>query len=238
MSVCYNGLQAIIKEIVGEHVVYIYCYAHTLNLVLSNSTGASVQVFKLFDNLEIMYNLFRKSQKIHNLFKSTQNKLKVISLKRVTTVRWSSREFNLQAFLQRFVCIENSFSWYLVWRKSRKHFWRIDRIFPNKAVGCYSVPFQRDLRYYWPFKQISAKYRQCLPKVLEHLLWFMLQTSYTIPSPIKQCCVKEIWITRYVEVMHFCITKGFRYRLNIVWRWEGVCTPICDTKKGKESENL
>ena len=82
------------------------------------------------------------------------------------------------------------------------------------------------------------KYVQCLPKVLEHLLWFMLQTSYKIPSPLKQCCVKEIWITLYLEVMHFCITKGFRYRLNIVWRGEGVCTPIGDTKKGKESENL
>ena len=79
---------------------------------------------------------------------------------------------------------------------------------------------------------------QCLPKVLEHLLWFMLQTSYKIPSPLKQCCVKEIWITLYVELMHFCITKGFGYRLNIVWRGEGVCTPIGDTKKGKESENL
>ena len=33
MSGCYNGLQAIIKEKVGEHVAFVHCYAHTLNLV-------------------------------------------------------------------------------------------------------------------------------------------------------------------------------------------------------------
>eukprot|EP00794_Sanderia_malayensis_P013730 gene13730-15162_t len=62
MSGCYNGLQAIIKEKVGDHVVYVHCYAHTLNLVLSDSAGASVEVIKLFDNLEKLYNLFRKSR--------------------------------------------------------------------------------------------------------------------------------------------------------------------------------
>eukprot|EP00112_Aurelia_sp_Birch-Aquarium-sp1_P018848 Seg4565.5 transcript_id=Seg4565.5/GoldUCD/mRNA.D3Y31 product="Zinc finger MYM-type protein 1" protein_id=Seg4565.5/GoldUCD/D3Y31 len=72
MSGCYNGLQAIIKEKVGDHAVYVHCYAHTLNLVLSDSACASVQVIKSFDNLEKLYNLFRKSQKIHDLFESIQ----------------------------------------------------------------------------------------------------------------------------------------------------------------------
>ena len=75
------------------------------------------------------------------------------------------------------------------------------------------------------------------PKVLEHLLWFMLQTSYKIPSPLKQCYVKEMWIILNLVVMYFCITKGFRYRLSNVWRGEGVCTPIGETKKAKEWEN-
>ena len=87
MSGCYNGLQAIIKEKVGELVVYVHCYAHKLNLVLSDSAGEPVQVIKLFDNLEMLHKLFRKSQKIHNIFEFTQNKLKVISLKRITTMR-------------------------------------------------------------------------------------------------------------------------------------------------------
>ena len=30
MSACYNGLQAIIKENIGSHVIYIHCCAHAL----------------------------------------------------------------------------------------------------------------------------------------------------------------------------------------------------------------
>ena len=81
---------------------------------------------------------------------------------------------------------------------------------------------------------IVSKYLRCLPKVLEHLLWFILQTSYNIPSPLKQCCVQEIWINLQVKVMPFCKTKGFHYRLNIVRLGDGVYTPIGDRKKGKE----
>ena len=47
---------------------------------------------------------------------------------------------------------------------------------------------------------------QPLPKVSEHLLWFMLQTSYKTPSPVKQCCVKKIWITLQVEVMQLKVS--------------------------------
>ena len=43
MSGCYNGLQAIIKQKVGDHVVFVHCYAHMLNLVLSDSAGIAVQ---------------------------------------------------------------------------------------------------------------------------------------------------------------------------------------------------
>ena len=32
MSSCYNGLQAIIKEKVGDHVVYVHCFSHRLRL--------------------------------------------------------------------------------------------------------------------------------------------------------------------------------------------------------------
>lgn len=39
MSWCCNGLQALIKAKIGIHVVYVHCYAHTLNLALSESIG-------------------------------------------------------------------------------------------------------------------------------------------------------------------------------------------------------
>ena len=39
MNCCYNGLQAIIKEEVGDHVIYVHCYAHSLNLVLKDTVA-------------------------------------------------------------------------------------------------------------------------------------------------------------------------------------------------------
>ena len=72
MSGCYNGLQAIVKENIGSHVIYIHCYAHALNLVLSDSACATIDIITLFDNLEKLYVLFSKSHKVHELFQSVQ----------------------------------------------------------------------------------------------------------------------------------------------------------------------
>ena len=51
-----------------------------------------------------MYALFGRSQKVHSLFEDTQKdeRLKVLTLKRVNTVRWHSREFCLKVFLERY----------------------------------------------------------------------------------------------------------------------------------------
>jgi uncharacterized protein YkvS len=83
MNGCYNGLQAIIKEKVGKHVAFVHCYAHMLNLVLSNSASVDVQVISLFNDLEALYVLFSKTQRIHDLFEAVQleENLKVLSLK-------------------------------------------------------------------------------------------------------------------------------------------------------------
>ncbi|CAB4028589.1 zinc finger MYM-type 1-like, partial [Paramuricea clavata] len=107
MSGCYNGLQAIIKEKVGKHVAFVHCYAHTLNLVLSDSASVDVQVISLFNDLEALYVLFSKTQRIHDLFEAVQleENLKVLSLKRLNTVRWHSRELCLKVLLSRYDCI-------------------------------------------------------------------------------------------------------------------------------------
>ena len=75
MSGEYHGLQALIKEHIGEHVIFIHCYAHTLNLVLSDTTSVSIHVSKLFDDLEKLYNMFRKSQPIHEIFERIQKEM-------------------------------------------------------------------------------------------------------------------------------------------------------------------
>ena len=104
MSGEYHGLQALIKEHIGEHVIFIHCYAHTLNLVPSDTASVSIHVSKLFDNLEKLYNMFRKSQPIHEMFERKQKDmgLDVLSIKRINTVRCNSREFSLRAFIDRY----------------------------------------------------------------------------------------------------------------------------------------
>ena len=45
MSGRYNGLQAKFKELAGEeHIIFVHCYAHTLNLVLGDTASASLDV--------------------------------------------------------------------------------------------------------------------------------------------------------------------------------------------------
>ena len=106
MSGCYNSLQAIIKEKIGSHVLYVHCYADTLNLFLSDSAGVAINVISLFSNLEKLHVLFGRSQKVHELFESVQKsaQLQVLPVKRLNTVRWNAREFCLKIFLLRFDC--------------------------------------------------------------------------------------------------------------------------------------
>ena len=103
----YNGLQAIIKEKVGEHVAFVHCYAHMLHLVLSNSASVAVPVINLFNDLEALYVLFNKTQRMHDLFEAVQRKenLKVLSLKRLNTVRCHSCELCLKVLFSCYDCI-------------------------------------------------------------------------------------------------------------------------------------
>ena len=90
MTGCYNGLQAIINTKFEEYVAFVHSYLHTLNLVLSDSTGVAVQVISPFNNLEALYVLVSKSQRIHGLFETVQQKenRNMLSLKILMTVRW------------------------------------------------------------------------------------------------------------------------------------------------------
>ena len=51
MSGCYNGLQAITKEKVGEHVAFLHCNADTLSLVLFDSASVAFPVISLLNDL-------------------------------------------------------------------------------------------------------------------------------------------------------------------------------------------
>ena len=78
-----------------------------MNLVLPVATTASVQVSKLFNNLEELYNLCKKSEKIHGLFESSQIDMNcaVLSVKRINKVLWDAWEFSLHTCIERYVSI-------------------------------------------------------------------------------------------------------------------------------------
>ena len=69
---CVFSLQAIIKGKIGSHVIYVHCYAHTLNPVLADPASVSIDVISMFSNLEKLNVLSSKSQKVHELFESVQ----------------------------------------------------------------------------------------------------------------------------------------------------------------------
>ena len=50
-----NGLQAKFKSFAGEHVIFVHCHAHTLNLVLGDTACASLDVAKLFGKLQALH---------------------------------------------------------------------------------------------------------------------------------------------------------------------------------------
>ena len=107
MSGCYGGLQALIKDQIKPNILYIHCYAHTLNLVLADPVAIAVDVVTLFGNLETLYVLFSRSYKVHNVLESIQlsHGLPIRSLKRLNTVRWNAREMCLRTFLDRYESI-------------------------------------------------------------------------------------------------------------------------------------
>ena len=101
MSGCYRGLQVLIKENVGQHVLFVHCHAHVLNLVLADVAMTSVDTVTLFNFLETLYVLLTKSLKVSAVFEDKQKERgeEIRFIKRLNTVRWSSREACLTVFL-------------------------------------------------------------------------------------------------------------------------------------------
>ena len=78
-------------------------HAHSLNLVLKDTVAVDPNVITLVDNFEVLHNLFNRSIKIHEYFEKAQRDagIHALTVKRLNTVRWSSRELCLDVFHQR-----------------------------------------------------------------------------------------------------------------------------------------
>ena len=56
----YNGVQAKVKEVASMYV-HVWCYAHTLDLVLGETTSSNTPAMSLFALLNSVASFFRDS---------------------------------------------------------------------------------------------------------------------------------------------------------------------------------
>lgn len=57
----YNGLQSLIREI-NPRALYIWCWAHRLNLIIADVVSKGVNAMDLFGNLEKLYELINSNK--------------------------------------------------------------------------------------------------------------------------------------------------------------------------------
>jgi len=98
----YNGLQVKIKN-ENPHAVYIWCWAHRLNLVVEQGVASCLEAVDFFGILGKVFDFICSSKNRVFLFDKNQKmrnpKLPVRRLKRVTTTRWSSHSTALGTIL-------------------------------------------------------------------------------------------------------------------------------------------
>lgn len=91
MSGKYNGLQAKIRE-KNSLACWIPCAAHSLNLVAKNAAESCSSAVSFFDFVEKLFVFFTVSTLRHQLLtEALKNNESALTMKRVTTTRWSCR---------------------------------------------------------------------------------------------------------------------------------------------------
>jgi len=99
----YSGLQALIKN-ENSSAVYIWCYAHRLNLVVIDAVKCSTNAINMFGILESVYDFISSSKNRVSLFEECQkqkykNERRIKRLKRVETTRWWSHDYVLNTVI-------------------------------------------------------------------------------------------------------------------------------------------
>lgn len=98
----YGGLQALIKSS-NEAATYVWCYAHRLNLVLTDAVSCSTSARDMFGIVETIYEFISSSKNRVVLFERNQKKLnpdkQIRRFKRVETTRWWSHDLALRTVI-------------------------------------------------------------------------------------------------------------------------------------------
>lgn len=102
------GLQACIREI-NSHATYVWCWAHRLNLIVTDSVSCCLNAMDLFGTLEKLYGFVSSSKNRAWLFEKFQKqrypKNQIKRLKRVDTTRWNSQSSALTTVHDTFLAI-------------------------------------------------------------------------------------------------------------------------------------
>ncbi|XP_015378254.1 PREDICTED: zinc finger MYM-type protein 1-like [Diuraphis noxia] len=85
----YNGLQSLIKEI-NPHAIYVWCWAHRLNLVITDVVSSGVNAMDIVK----YYEQFQKER---------YKKKQIRRTKHVTTTRWMSFSYALDVVLSTYL---------------------------------------------------------------------------------------------------------------------------------------
>ncbi len=109
----YSGLQAKVKD-KNPSAVYIWCYAHRLNLVVTDVVGCCINATHMFGVLETLFDFICSSKNRVKIYEDYQKerypKKRLRRVKRVETTRWMSHSFALNVVLETYDAIFDTLS--------------------------------------------------------------------------------------------------------------------------------
>lgn len=104
----YCGLQSIIRT-ENPSAIYVWCWAHRLNLVVVDAVSSGTNAMDLFGNLEQLFDFLSSSKKRVALFEKKQREIypknSVRRVKKVSTTRWMSHYYALYTVIVTFDAI-------------------------------------------------------------------------------------------------------------------------------------
>ncbi len=105
MSGQYRGVQARIREVAENHV-HVWCYAHTLNLVLGDTTSSTVPAMSLFTLLNPTARFVHGSNKNMNEWTNCLSEkvgtAKLMKLNTIGKTRWWAKAGAVQKIFGEF----------------------------------------------------------------------------------------------------------------------------------------
>ncbi|KAK3932531.1 Zinc finger MYM-type protein 1 [Frankliniella fusca] len=105
MRGAYHGVQELVRQ-KAECAVYVWCWAHRLNLAVRDSVAKCLEAAVLFKNMKELYNLINGSKNNVALYEDFYRKhypgKQMRRLQRIDTTRWMAHSFALTTVLEAF----------------------------------------------------------------------------------------------------------------------------------------